>query len=86
MTEPTYSVAPARYSKGNFIISCPSTNDLKTRAARLVSAGLNCRYTRRERGYVASAAKVVKFKRMFDAGLDACMMTGEIYDPAKYRD
>lgn len=78
-----YSIAPARYFKGNFIIHCPSADGYKTRAARLIGDGLNCRYTGRERGYVASKAKVAKFIRLYEAGYDASVITGALWPPRR---
>ena len=78
-TPAPYSISPARYSKGNFIVRCPSPDGYKTRAARLVGDGLNCRYTGRENGYVASASKVARFERLYTEGWDASVMTGELY-------
>lgn len=64
MSNAAYSIAPARYSKDNFIVQAPSSTGYKTRAARLIGDGLNCRYTNREQGYVASANKVKKFEKL----------------------
>ena len=65
-----FTVSEARYSKGNYIVRCPSANGLKSRAARLIGDGLNCRYTGREKGYVASPSKLVKFQKLYAAGWD----------------
>jgi hypothetical protein len=69
-----YTISPARYAKGQMVVHCPSTNGYKTRAARLIGDGLNCRWVGRSRGYVASPAKVAKFEALYAAGFDACVM------------
>lgn len=79
MSNAAYSIAPARYSKDNFIVQAPSSTGYKTRAARLIGDGLNCRYTNREQGYVASANKVKKFEKLYAEGWDASTITGELY-------
>lgn len=56
-----YTISPAKYSKGNFAVRCPSTTGYKTRAARLIGDGLKCRHSGREGAYIASASKVAKF-------------------------
>lgn len=76
-----FTVSEARYSKGNYIVRCPSTNGLKSRAARLIGDGLNCRYTGREKGYVASPSKLAKFRKLYSAGWDASCISGEMYPP-----
>lgn len=76
-----YSITPARYAKGAFIVRCPSDTGFKTRAGRLIGDGLNCRYTGRERGYVASAAKVRKFEALYPLGWDACTFRGGLIAP-----
>jgi len=73
-----FTVSEARYSKGNYIVRCPSTNGLKSRAARLIGDGLHCRYTWREKGYVASPSKLAKFQKLYAAGWDANFMSGEL--------
>lgn len=79
MSASEYSVTEARYSRGNFIVHCPSSDGMKTRAARLIGDGLNCRWVGRGKGYVASPNKVAKFEALYAAGFNACPMTGEIY-------
>jgi hypothetical protein len=76
-----YTIAPARYSKGDFAIRCPSDTGLKTRAARLIGDGLNCRHSGREKAYIASASKVKKFEKLYAAGWDACVITGKLEAP-----
>ncbi len=76
-----FTVSEARYSKGNYIVRCPSTNGLKSRAARLIGDGLHCRYTWREKGYVASPSKLAKFQKLYAAGWDASFVTGELHPP-----
>lgn len=79
MSAQEYSIAEARYSRGNFIVRCPSSDGMKTRAARLIGDGLNCRWVGRGKGYVASPSKVAKFEALYAAGFNACPMTGKIY-------
>lgn len=76
-----YTVAPARYSKGNFIVRCPAEHGLKSRAARLIGDGLNCRFTNREKGYVASVSKLRRFEKLYAEGWDASFVTGELEPP-----
>lgn len=80
MTTP-FTITPARYSKGQFIVRCPSDTGYKTRAARLIHDGLNCRYTGREAGYVASATKVRKFERLYAEGWDANVISDSLIAP-----
>lgn len=77
--EPDYTISEARYSKGMMLVR-PTSNGsgYKTRAARLIGDGLNCRYTGRENAYVASPSKVAKFERLYAAGWDASVMTGAL--------
>lgn len=76
-----YTITKARYSKGNLLVHCPSDNGYKTRAARLIGDGLNCRWVGRGKGYVASPAKVAKFEALYAAGFDASTFSGSIYHP-----
>lgn len=75
MATAAYTITPARYSKGNFIVQTHNEGPWKGRAERLIVDGLKCRYTGRERGFVASAAKVRKFEAAFAAGWDFDFMT-----------
>lgn len=70
-----YTITPARYSKGNFIVQTHNEGPWKGRAERLIHDGLNCRYTGREHGFVASAAKVRKFEAAYAAGWDFDFIT-----------
>lgn len=81
-----YTITPARYSKGNFAVVCPSTNGLKSRAARLIGDGLNCRHSGRERAYIASPSKVRKFEKLYAEGWDASVITGELEPPRESSD
>jgi len=79
-----YSISLARYAKGKLIVS--PTRDgtgYKTRAARLIGDGLNCRWVHRGSGYVASPTQVKKFEKLYAAGFSACVMTGKIYHPER---
>jgi hypothetical protein len=58
-----------------FLVRCPSPDGYKTRAARLIGDGLKCRWTNRENGYIASKAKIEKFKALYEAGWDASAIT-----------
>lgn len=77
----SYTITPARYAKGQMLVRCPSTDGLKTRAARLIGDGLRGRYTGRESGYIVSPAKARKFERLFAAGWDGSYITGELQAP-----
>lgn len=76
-----YDVQPARYSKGNNLIRpVPTGNGTKSRAERLLCA-LRCRYTNRERGYVATPSKTVRFEKLFADGWDANFFSNELQAP-----
>jgi len=81
MTAAPYTITPARYSKGNMIVRPVGNGGFKSRACRLIADGLNCRYTGREGGYVASPSKVAKFERLYAAGWDACSFTRKLQEP-----
>lgn len=81
MIEESYTVTRASYAKETYAVRCPSPDGWKTRAARLIGDGLKCRYSGREHAYMASASKVIKFCRLFDAGWDASSFTGELKAP-----
>jgi hypothetical protein len=81
MTE-EYTVHPAAYAKGKLLVRCPSSDGFKTRAARLIGDGLKGRWTNRESGYLASPARVEKFKRLYAEGWDGSFITGELLPPA----
>jgi hypothetical protein len=75
MTEPGFTVRPARYAgryngKPQVAVHCESDGSgYKTRAMRLCSA-LNGRWSNRERAYIMSPTKAAKFRALFDAGHD----------------
>lgn len=75
-----YRARPARYSKGNHIVT-PFDNigSYKGRVSYVLGA-LNCRYTHREGGYVLSPAKLARFERLFAEGWTATCM-GELRAP-----
>ena len=76
-----YCVSIARYSKGNFLVRCPSPDNYKTRASRLIGDALKCRWTNREGGYVASPSKLRRFEKLYADGWDACAITGRLRSP-----
>ncbi len=76
--DPVPVITPARYAKGMLAVRCPSPNDFKTRAARLIGDHLKARYSNREDAYIASPAKVKKFEALFMAGADASPVTGRL--------
>jgi len=78
---PDFSVTPARYAKGMLAVRCPSPNGYKTRAARLIGDGLNCRWSNRERAYIVSPTKLARFETLFPQGWDACTFTGNLEAP-----
>ncbi len=74
-----YEIKPARYSKGNFAIHTVSDGSgFKTRAMRLAGDHLKGKWSNREKAYIVSAAKVVKFEKLMADGKDCCVMTGMI--------
>jgi len=75
-----YYIGPSRYSK-SILVRCPSPDGYKTRASRLLGDGLNCRWTNRERGFLASPSKVKRFEELYAAGWDACAITGKLRPP-----
>lgn len=77
-----YTILPARYSKGNMLVQCPSKDSWKTRAARLIE-GVGGRYTHREKGYVVSPTKLKKFEIKFAEGWDYSPISGEWEPPQK---
>ncbi|MER9615588.1 hypothetical protein [Mesorhizobium sp. M0207] len=77
----SYSIGRARYAKGMLAVRCPSSTGYKTRAARLIGDGLNCRWSGRERAYIASPSKVAKFEKLFAGGWDASSFSGALEAP-----
>jgi hypothetical protein len=69
-----------RNPKKAFMVSCPSTDGYKTRAARLLGDGLKAYYSHR-RGYVVSPTKFAKFEKLYAEGWDASPITGELWAP-----
>lgn len=69
-----------RNPKPVVVLSCPSPDGYKTRAARLLGDGLKAYYSHR-RGYVVSPTKFAKFEKMYAEGWDASVITGELYPP-----
>lgn len=76
-----YTVSQARYAKGMMLVRCPSDTGFKSRAARLIGDGLKARWTNRERGYIASPAKVRKFEQLHSEGWDASSIMGTLIPP-----
>jgi hypothetical protein len=70
MTEQAYTVTPARYSKGNMAVRCPSSTGYKTRAAYLAHRLANGRYTNREHAYIMSATAAKRFEKLYAEGWD----------------
>jgi hypothetical protein len=75
-----YTVTPARYSKGNFIIRpLDSVGGFKGRASYLCCA-LNLRWTHRSGGFTASPSKLSRFEKLYAEGWSATCM-GELIAP-----
>jgi hypothetical protein len=83
---PPYIIGRAKYAKGQMAVRCTAPGPYKDRAQRLIGDGLNCRWSGRERAYIASPSKVAKFERLYAAGLEASSITGKLYDPERPRD
>lgn len=64
-----YTIQPARYAKGKWIIQSKSTTGFKTSVHQTVEA-LGGKYTNREKGYTLSSAQVRKFKALEKAGVE----------------
>lgn len=62
-----FTVSRARYAKGMMLVRCPSLDGFMTRPARILRDELNCRYTGREGGYIASPRKVERLRQAMDA-------------------
>lgn len=75
---PDYNIKPARYAKGKVLVVTPGCGGWKTRAARLAQA-VGGRWVNRETGYIMSPAAGERFAALYDAGADACAITGEIH-------
>lgn len=60
------------------VITCPSTDGYKTRAARLASAVSRNRYSHTQGGYVCTPSAAKRFEFLYSAGADACIITGAI--------
>jgi hypothetical protein len=59
-----FTVTKARYAKGMMLVRAPSTDGFITTAARTLRDDLNCRFTNREGGYIASPRKVERFRKI----------------------
>jgi hypothetical protein len=81
-TPAPYMIAPARYARGQVLITCtPDGSGWKTRAMRLAGDGLRGRFSGREHGYIVSPSKAAKFERLYALGWDASAVTGELQPP-----
>jgi hypothetical protein len=79
---PNYDISQARYAKGKFLIRIEHDGSPeKRRAERLLTNGLNCRYTGREDGFIASPSQSARFEKLYAEGWDACFLTGELRGP-----
>lgn len=58
-----FTVTPARYAKGMLLVRCTSDGIFISRPARILRDELNCRFTNREGGYIASARKVERLRQ-----------------------
>ena len=78
----TYSVEPAKYAKGKLLVRFSKDGTgLKDRAQRILFDGLNCRYTGRENGLIASPTQVARFEKLLAEGWDACSFSKNLVDP-----
>ena len=77
-----YSIEPARYVKGKLLVRfAKEESGLMARAQRILAKGLNCRYTGREMGLVASPSQVRRFEQLYAGGWDACTYSGALLGP-----
>lgn len=78
-----YTITPARYAKDKVVLRvAPDGTGYKNRAARLICArGFGARWVNRYCGYVVSPAAAERFRRLYDAGWDACYATGALVAP-----
>lgn len=72
ITTGEYTVRPAKYAKGKVAVETPSTTDLKTRAARIMSA-IAQNYSRREHAYIVTPNQAEKFLKAFHSGRDGVL-------------
>lgn len=75
-----YTILRAKYVKGGYLIQTPSTDGFKTRAARLLEV-LKCRYSNREKGYIATNTKADKFRKLYADGWDATPLLNKLIPP-----
>lgn len=80
-----YVIGKARYAKGQMTVRGTAPGPYKDRAKRLIGDGLNCRWSGRERAYIASPSKVAKFEALYASGFDASAFSGSIYHPDDFR-
>ena len=81
MGDPSYTITDARYAKGQKAIHCISDGSgWKTRAMRLACV-LNGRYSNREKVYIISPTKAVRFEKLFSEGWDAEFIGQELIPP-----
>jgi hypothetical protein len=85
MTTEPYTIVKARYAKGMVAIACPgiecSMGVIKSRAGNLASHLAGNRYSNREKAYIMTPKKAVRFLELYKAGYDACVMTKELIAP-----
>ena len=77
-----YTASMPRYRAVGVVIRPEQDGIYKTRAARLLDA-LKGRWSHRQRGYVVSETKAVKFARLYAAGYDATIISRELIAPEK---
>jgi hypothetical protein len=74
-----YTKHQARYAKGMLLVRTFSEYGFKSRPTRILVA-LKCRWTNREKGYICSPTKFIKFERLLREGWDASYF-GELEAP-----
>lgn len=63
--KPVIKITKAKYAKGMMAVCIQSAADgFKTSAHRIIADNLKCRYSNRERAYIAPPSKVAKFKAL----------------------
>lgn len=76
----SYTITPARYSKGNMLVVCESDGThFKTRYDRLAEA-FSGRYTHREHGYIMSPKAAQRFEQAVKDGWNAYSVSGLLHD------
>ncbi len=75
-----YRIWPARYAKGMCVVTCPSPDGYKTRAARLADAISHASYVGRSGGYHLTSKQAERFMALYEAGWDGTIF-GELVEP-----